>query len=157
VLTCYRTRRRIGAFLDDALDPRASSAAAAHIATCARCHAELATLRRLGTMLRQSAPSPTPPDWTGFWEGVWRGIEAPPVQVRARPRWQPRLVASAAAALVVGASVFLWQFPRAPFTSQAVAAISVNSASTSHPRGTVMIYSPPEKDLAVVWVFSDDD
>ena len=107
-------------------------------------------------MLRESAPSPAPPDWTGFWEGVRRGIETPRLERGARPRWRPRLVASAAAALAVGASVFLWQLPRAPFTPQAAAAISVNSADTKHPRGTVMIYSPPEKDLAVVWVFADD-
>ena len=156
MLTCYRTRRRIGAYLNDALTDRASATTAAHIATCAGCHDELTTLRRLGTMLRESALAPTPPDWTGFWEGVRRGIEAPQVEVRARPRWRPRLVASAAAALVVGASVFLWQFPRGPFTLQAAAAISVNSADTNHPRGTVMIYSPPERDLAVVWVFADD-
>ena len=107
-------------------------------------------------MLRESVPSPALPDWMGFWEGVRRGIEAPRLERRVRPRWRPRLVASAAAALVVGASVFLWQVPRAPFTPQAVAAISVNSADTHHPGGTVMIYSPPERDLAVVWVFADD-
>ena len=65
-------------------------------------------------------------------------------------------MAGAAAALAIATSVVLWQLPRSPFTSQAAAEISVNSANTNHPRGTVMIYSPPEKDLAVVWVFSDD-
>jgi hypothetical protein len=156
VLTCYRTRRRIGAYLDDGLGDRASSKAAAHITGCARCHAELVSLRRLGTMLRENAPAP-PPDWTGFWEGIRRGIDAPrPVEPRARVGWRPRLVAGTAAAFVVGLSLILWQFPRAPFSSQAAAAITVNSADTSHPRGTVMIYSPPEKDLAVVWVFAED-
>ena len=52
--------------------------------------------------------------------------------------------------------MILWQLPRSPFIPQAAAAISVTSADTNHPSGTVMIYSPPEKDLAVVWVFSDD-
>jgi anti-sigma factor RsiW len=156
VLTCYRTRRRIGAYLDDALGGRASSRTAAHIAGCARCHAELTSLRRLATMLRQSAPSPTLPDWTGFWEGVRRGIERPAVAAAPRPRWRPRLVVGAAAALAVVTSLVLWQAPRSPFTSQAAAEISVSSANTSHPRGTVMVYSPPEKDIAVVWVFSDD-
>lgn len=107
-------------------------------------------------MLRESAPSPTLPDWTGFWEGVRRGTDAPRPALRTPLRWRPRLVAGTAAAIAVGASVILWQFPRAPFTSQAAAAITVNSADTSHPRGTVMIYSPPEKDLAVVWVFAED-
>ena len=156
MLTCYRTRRRIGAYLDDALGDRASSKAAAHIAGCTRCHAELVTLRLLSTMLRETSPSVVLPDWTGFWEGVRRGIEVPVLERRMRPRWRPRLVAGTAAALAVGASVILWQLPRSPLTTQASAAITVNSADTSHPRGTVMIYSPPEKDLAVVWVFADD-
>jgi len=158
MLTCYRTRRRIGAYLDAALGDRASSKAAAHIAGCSRCHAELVSLRRLSTMLRETSPAVALPDWMGFWEGVRRGIEVPAVvEVRTRPRWHPRLVAGTAAALVVGASVILWQFPRSPLTTQASAAISVNSANTSHPRRTVMVYSPPEKDLAVVWVFAEDD
>jgi hypothetical protein len=156
VLTCYRTRRRIGAYLDDALGDRASSRAAAHIGTCARCQSELVSLRRLATMLRQSAPVAPLPEWTGFWEGIVRRIDASPVAMRARPRWRPRLVAASAAALVVGVSVALWQTPWSPSTSRAVAAISVNSADTTHPGGTVMVYTPPEKDLAVVWLFSDD-
>ena len=107
-------------------------------------------------MLRASALSLAPPDWTGFWEGVRRGIDAPRTSPRIRVRWRPRLIAGTAAACVVGLSVILWQFPRAPFSSPAAAAITDNSADTSHPRGTVMIYSPPEKDLAVVWVFAED-
>ena len=157
MLTCYRTRRRIGAYLDDALGNRASSKASAHIAGCLRCHDELASLRRLGAMLRERSPAPALPDWTGFWEGVRRGIEAPAVELRTRPRRRrARLVAGTAAALAVGASVIFWQIPRAPFTSQAAAAVTVNSADTSRPGGTVMIYSPPEKDLVVVWVFTED-
>jgi anti-sigma factor RsiW len=155
MLTCYRTRRRIGAYLDEALGDRESSRAAAHIAECARCHAELASLRRLSALLRESAPSPTPPDWTGFWEGIRRGIETPRVEVRARPGWRPRLVAGAALAVAVGVSIVLWQIPRTPFAPETTAAISVSSADTDHPGGAVMIYSPPEKDLAVVWVFAD--
>jgi anti-sigma factor RsiW len=158
VLTCYRTRRRIGAYLDDALGDRASSKAFAHIAGCPRCHAELASLRRLEAMLREGSPSPSLPDWTGFWEGVRRGVEAPAVEHRIRPRRvRPRLVVGTAAALAVGASVIFWQIPRTPLSSQAVAAVTVNSADTQRPGGTVMIYSPPEKDLAVVWVFTEED
>ena len=157
MLTCYRTRRRIGAYLDDALGDRASSKASAHIAGGPRCHAELTSLRRLGAMLRETSPSAGLPDWTGFWEGVRRGIEAPRVEVRARPRrLRPRLVAGTAAALAVGASVIFWQIPRTLLTSPASAAVTVSSADTHRPGSTVMIYSPPERDLAVVWVFAED-
>ena len=107
-------------------------------------------------MLRETSPSPALPEWTGFWEGVRRGIEGPGVELRTRPRWRPRLVIGTAAALAIGTSAILWQLPRSPFISQAAAEISVSSADTHHPRGTVMIYSPPEKDLAVVWVFAED-
>ena len=160
VLTCYRTRRRIGAYLDGALGGRASDITAAHLATCLRCHAELDTLRRLSAMLRRGMPLPVSPEWTGFWEGIRRGIEddrekafAPPP-----PAWwrRPRLVVGTAAALAVVASLILWQSSRYPLMLPVDAAISVSSADTDHPRGKVMIYSPPEKDLAVVWVFDLD-
>ena len=108
-------------------------------------------------MLREGTRASALPDWTGFWEGVRRGIEAPAVELRTRSRrLRPRLVAGTAAALAVVASVIFWQIPRTPFTSQAAAAVSVNSADTHRPGGTVMIYSSPEKDLAVVWVFTED-
>lgn len=159
MLRCYRTRRRVSAYLDGVLGHRQSAFAVAHLATCARCRAELESLRHLSGALRRSAPSPVPPDWTGFWEGVRRGIEEALVEtpVKTQPRWRPRLVVAAAAALAVTVSVGVWQLPRTTLAPPADAAISVSSADTDHPRGTVMIYSPPEKDLAVVWLFAPDD
>ena len=160
MLTCYRTRRNIGAYLDGALGGRESDVTAAHLATCRSCHAELDTLRRLSAMLRRGVPSPASPEWTGFWEGVRRGIEDGRGEVLAtlRADWwrRPRLVVGTAVALAVVASVVLWRAPRESLAPLAAAAISVSSADTDHPRGTVMIYSPPEKDLAVVWVFDLD-
>jgi anti-sigma factor RsiW len=154
VLICYRTRRRIGAYLDEALGDREAARAAAHIAVCVRCRAEVESLRRLSVMLRQSAPSPTLPDWTGFWEGIRRGIEAPRIEAPARPRWRPGLVVGTAGALAVAASLLvLWQAPWPSLTPRAAAAISVSSADTDHPGSTVMVYSPPEQNFAVVWVF----
>lgn len=156
MLTCYRIRRRIGAYLEEALGEGESARAAAHITVCVRCRAELDSLRRLSALLRGGAPAPALPDWTGFWEGIRRQIEAPRIEVRPDPRWRPRLVISTAAAAAVGITVFLWQGSHTVFTPQTAAAISVSSADTDHPGSTVMIYSPPERDLAVVWVFADD-
>ncbi len=108
-------------------------------------------------MLRRGLPSPRPPDWTGFWEGVRRGIETPRVEAVAgmRPRWhvRPRFALGAAAALAVTALMLVWQVPRTPVMPIGEAAISVTSADTDRPNATVMVYTPPEKDLAVVWLF----
>ena len=157
-MICYRTRRRIGAYLDEALGDRKAARAAAHIAVCVRCHAEVESLRRVSAMLRQGMPSPALPDWTGFWEGIRRGIEAPRVEAPGRARWRPRLVVGTAGALAVAASlVVLWQVPWPSLTPRVASAISVSSADTGHPGGTVMVYSPPEKNFAVVWIFPDSD
>lgn len=158
MLTCYRTRRRIGAYLDGALDERQAARAGAHIAACARCQAEVDALRRLSALLRRGLRAPAPAEWTGFWEGVRRGVEAPRVAARPRPawRWRPGFAVGAAAMLVLAVSVALWQAPRGTLTPAGAATISVTSADTDDPRNTVMVYSPPERDLAVVWLFTSD-
>lgn len=158
MLTCYRVRRRLGAYLDGALDEGASAVAGAHLETCARCQAELDGLRRLSAMLRRGLPPAAPDDWTGFWEGIRRGIETPRGQavVRERPRllWRPRFAVGAVAAVVLAVSVAVWQMPRGTVTPGADSLISVSSADTDDPGGAVMVYSPPEKDLAVVWLLT---
>jgi len=46
----------------------------------------------------------------------------------------------------------VWQWaPSGPRPSEA--GVMVTSARTEDPRGTVMVYSTPEQDVAVVWVF----
>ncbi len=154
---CYRTRRRIGAYLDQALDERESSRASVHIASCSRCHAEVEGLRRLSAMLRQGVPAPALPDWTGFWEGIRRGVEDRRVERPARFGRRPRLVAAAAGAAALVVAAVMWQSQQPPLTARAAGVISVSSADTDHPGGTVMVYTAPERDLAVVWVFAPED
>ena len=160
VFRCYRTRRQIGAFLDGALTGAESALTAGHVAACARCRSEVDSLSKLSGMLRRSLSSkPTAPEWTGFWEGVRRGIEdvRPAALSRARSRWRrPRFVVATASTFAIAAALTLWGAPHTPFTPRPAAAISVTSADTEHPEGTVMVYSPPEKDLVVVWVFGLD-
>jgi len=157
---CYRTRRRIGAYLDGALDGRESDVTAAHLATCPRCHTDLDTLRQLSAMLRRGVPTPVSLEWPGFWEGIRRRIEDDREELLAPPQpawwWRPRLVVGTAAVLAVVASLILWQSSRDPLVLPVDASISVSSADTEHSRLIFIISAPPEKDLAVVWVFDLD-
>jgi anti-sigma factor RsiW len=159
VLTCYRTRRRIGALLDGALDPGTARSTAAHVAACAGCRREADGLRRLRSLLQRNL-APASPDWTGFWQGIVRGIED---QRHARPAsaprpwwqlaWRPRLALGSALAAALLITLGVWQaMPPGPRPS-AEAGVMVTSARTDDPHGTVMVYSNPEQDVAVVWVF----
>ena len=151
VLTCYFTRRRLDAWLDGALDESAAGRVSAHAGGCPRCQSEVAELGRLRALLRDTL-RPAEPDWTGFWQGVVRGVEdarstrpVRGVSAWQRPRWA--LSAMAAALLL---TVGVWQFMPGPAPVEA--GVHVSSARTEDPRATVMVYSTPEQDVAVVWV-----
>jgi hypothetical protein len=45
-------------------------------------------------------------------------------------------------------SLGVWQYATSPLEP----GVLVSSASTGDPRATVMVYGPPERDVAVVWV-----
>jgi predicted anti-sigma-YlaC factor YlaD len=117
VLTCFRTRRRIGAYLDGALEANAAASVGRHLAECASCRREAEGVRRMKALLQRAlGPEtvPAPPDWTGFWPCILRGIEArrhlpatKPHAGRRRARWA--LGGALAVALVVGTT--LWQWP----------------------------------------------
>jgi hypothetical protein len=104
--------------------------------------------------------TPGEPDWTGFWQGVVRGIEdrrdARPVRVERswwQRAWRPRWALGGALAAALLMSIGVWQWTPGP---QLDAGVLVTSATTDDPRGTVMVYSTPEQDVAVVWVFGLD-
>jgi anti-sigma factor RsiW len=157
-LTCYLTRRRIGAWLDGALDERRSQTVAAHVRGCAGCSREADALRRLRVLVQQAAAGPAEPDWTGFWPGIVRGIQdrrhAPVTAPASRLLWRPRLALGGALAAGLALTLTLWQVTSDPLRSDA--AVVVSSAQTDHPGGSLMVYSPPEKDMVVVWVFDED-
>jgi predicted anti-sigma-YlaC factor YlaD len=157
VLSCFLVRRRIGAYLDGGLADRAADRVATHLSRCNGCRGEADTLRRLRTMLQRVLTAPEP-DWTGFWPGVVRGIEdrrhAAPVRHR-RPGWlQPKWALGGALAAVLVGSLTFWQMSPGPVPF--LGRVVVSSANTEDPRATVMVYSTPEQDVAVVWVFGLD-
>jgi anti-sigma factor RsiW len=157
VLTHYLTRRKLGAWLDGALDEATARSTATHVDTCGVCQREVGELRRLHTLLSRSARV-AEPDWTGFWPGVVRGIEDRRVlhSVRSVSRWwRPQWAVGGAVAAALILSLGLWQF--GPGTRPLEPGVLVSSASTGDPRATVMVYGPPERDVAVVWVLGLDD
>lgn len=158
MLTHVLARRRLGAYVDGALDARQGEALAAHLVSCAPCRREVEELRRLRALLRDAGPTPPPPEWTGFWGGVAHGIDAAGRPGPARPApyrwqllWRPRLAFGGALAAAGLAALTVWQALFAPLAPEA--AVIVRSARTELPGGTVMVYAPAEQDLAVVWVF----
>jgi len=165
VLSCLFARRRIGAYLDGALENRATQSIAKHLSRCATCQGEAENIRRIRTLLQRTmtlSPQRAEPDWSGFWPGVVRGIEdakhrkAPaPVVARGSWWWRPRLTLGGALVAAVLVSVTLWQMKSGPLAPDAP--IFVSSAHTDDPRGTVVVYSPHEQqDVAVVWVLGLD-
>jgi anti-sigma factor RsiW len=164
VLTCYLTRRRLGALVDGALDGRQESVAASHVAGCGRCRREVDELRQLRVLVRRGLGGVAAPEWSGFWAGVVRGIEdRPPVPAPARRsatplswvRLRPRVALGGAAAAVALVSLAVWQFWGSPAPIES--SVIVRSANTEMPDASVMVYSPPEQDMAVIWVLAQDD
>lgn len=162
MLICLRVRRRIGAYLDGALEGAQAEAAARHLAGCTTCRGEADGLRRTRALLQRSlspAVAASGPDWTGFWPGIVRGIEdarraAPAAAARRvwlRPRWA--LGGALVAALLV--TVTVWQTTQTPPAFDAP--VIVRAANTEHPQGSVMVYHTPDQGMTVVWVFGLDD
>ena len=154
MLTCYLYRRRIGAWLDGALEASRARTVGAHVDACPACAGEAATLRRIKGLLA-SATKPADPDWTGFWPGVVRGIQdarvARPVPAPRRAAWlRPRWAYGGALAAALLVTLSVWQL--VPTSVRPEAPMIVQSVETDDPDATVTVYSTPERDLTVVWV-----
>lgn len=155
MLSHYLNRRRLGAYLDGALDEGTARSTAAHLATCGVCQREADGLRRLRTLLQRDAFI-AEPDWTGFWPGVIRGVEAAKTARPApasRRAWRPQWALGGALAAAILLSIGVWQFGPGGTPQDGVI---VRSASTGDPSATVMVYGTPERDVAVVWVLGLD-
>jgi anti-sigma factor RsiW len=151
---CLLARRRLGAYLDGALDNRASRAVIHHLDSCLRCRQQIATIRRMTALLRTSIPTVVEPDWTGFWPGIVRGVvDGPRRGTRAAGHRRGRrwILGGAAAAAAVALSVAVVYERLAPPVPEESALVT--AAGTQYPGGT-MVYHTPDK-VAVVWVFDD--
>ena len=158
VLTCYRARRRLGAYLDDALSAGDARWIERHVTGCTSCQREVQQIRRVKTLVAEASAVPEP-DWTGFWPGIVRGIEDERRRVapaRSRRAWNvwPRWAMGGAAVAAMALALLFWQGAQGPVPAEA--GVMVHAAESEHPGATVMVYTPPDRNMAVVWVFDSD-
>ena len=157
MLTCYRARKRLGAYLDGALGEGDARWTERHLAGCATCQGEVAELRRVKALVAEAVAAIPEPDWTGFFPGIVRGIQdeqRAPAPSRSVSHWWPRWAMGGAAVATAALALVLWHGGRGPLPAEA--SVSVTDADTEDPGATVMVYSSAEKDLAVVWLFRTD-
>ncbi len=162
-LRCFWMRGRLAAYVDGALSAKQAEAVAAHLQGCVGCGQEAARLERLGELVRATL-SVSDPGWSGFWDGVRRRIltERPSPWREAwwTGFWQQigghrRLAVGGALAGLLLLAATLW--PRGlQETLILPSAVVVNALEVAQPEGNLMVFTSPEDEMTVLWVFGDD-
>lgn len=124
-----------GAYAVDALDDAERAAFERHLAECADCRAEVASLRETAGLIAETIATEPPPELRDRVLAGIRTVRPLPPEVPApvvpRRRRSPRLLLAAAAAAVIvgGGGVVAWQQPWSDDTSQVSFAQQVLRAS----------------------------
>jgi hypothetical protein len=101
------------------------------------------------------------PGWSGFWPSVRARIpRQTPHPVREswwlpfwKPVWgHPRVALGSVVVSTLAAALVLWPSPQA--TKAVAAPVQVQDVSTADPDRSVMVYSSPDDDVTVIWVFN---
>ncbi len=96
---CKKVRERLPEFVEGALGERERARVEQHLASCARCSAELADLRTVLSSLRGVAPDPVPPHLV---ESIRQAVRrSAPTAREPAYRWARLVVSSAAVGLVL--------------------------------------------------------
>lgn len=158
-LGCLWSRPRLERLVDGALGPRAGRWTTSHAARCARCGGEVEQLTRIRLLVRSAAPDVADPEWAGFWPAVRVRIasEAPRPARESwwlpywKPVWgHPRVALGSLMVSSLALGLMLW--PGAPVTL--AAPVTVQEVSSADPDRSVMVYSSPDDDVTVIWVFN---
>ena len=158
-LGCLWNRPRLERLVDGALGPRAGRATTSHAARCPRCGGEVAQLTRLRLLVRSAAPDVTDPEWAGFWPAVRVRIASEASQpVREswwlpfwKPVWgHPRVALGSLMVSSLALGLVLWPSPPVALAARVV----VQDVSSADPDRSVMVYSSPDDDMTVIWVFN---
>jgi hypothetical protein len=122
-------------------------------------------LRRLRHLVRSAEVPVADPDWSGFWLAVRVRIASGEASEPVRDAWwlpfwkpvwgHPRVALGGIVASSLAVALMLWPSAPAPVVSTALAApIQVQEVSTPDPNRSVMVYSNPDDDVTVIWVFN---
>jgi anti-sigma factor RsiW len=107
---CFRYRKLLMPYSEDALQPEAARRVAGHLESCARCREELSAITLAGETLRRTEiPAMEPAG--DLWDRIRCEIEQQP---QARPVWRVRSFQAASAA-VLGAVLLLFVLVRSPY------------------------------------------
>src|SRR6266446_2042835 len=151
-LGCLWSRPRLERLVDGALGPGMGRVTASHASRCGTCRAEMDRLRRLRALVQSAEVQAADPDWAAFWPAVRQRIAAErPAPVRDAwwlPYWKP-----------------VWGHPRVALGGLVVsslaaalaAPVQVQDVSTADPDRSVMVYSNPDDDVTVIWVFNPSE
>jgi anti-sigma factor RsiW len=161
---CLWNRLRLERLVDGALGTRLGRRATAHLGRCEACRNEVARLRRLRLLIRSAELEVADPDWSGFWPTVRVRIASggAPDTVRDpwwlpfwKPVWgHPRVAVSGIVVSSLALMLMLWPSAPAPVSTVLAAPIQVQDVSTADPDRSVMVYSNPDQDVTVIWVFN---
>lgn len=160
---CFWNRPRLERLVDGALGPRAGRAAAQHALRCQGCGREVERLRQLRALVQNAEADVADPDWSGFWPAVRLRIarETPPPVRDAwwlrywKPVWgHPRVVVSGLAISMLAIALVFWPSVHAPVSQAVAAPVEVQDVSTSDPNRSVMVFSNPDDDVTVIWLFN---
>jgi len=102
---------RLSAYLDDEVEAAERTEIDRHLASCARCRGELASLRRLSRSLAEESVPPVPPDMT---QRVASALDAAAVVRLPRRTFMVPLTIAATVAAVGLLVIVRWQGSRAP-------------------------------------------
>lgn len=163
-LGCLWSRPSLERLVDGALGPRMARVAASHTSRCGECRAEANRLLRLRALVQSAEMPVADPDWAAFWPAVRQRIAAErPAPVRDawwlpywKPVWgHPRVALGGLVVSSLAAALVLWPSPET--TKAAMAAVQVQDVSTTDPDRSVMVYSNPDDDVTVIWVFNPSE
>ena len=165
-LGCLWNRSRLEAYTDGALEAPAARAVTAHVERCPACRTRVERLRRLRDVVSVEAGPAADPDWTGFWPAVRRRIASEPARPAVKDAWwlpfwkpvwgHPRLATVTAAMAALLLSFSFWPGQEGEVPVAWAGPVVVQDVSTADPGGSVMVYSTPERDVTVIWVFSPE-